>query len=490
MEEPLKFESEEAKAKAISEFDEESGSLEDFDRIRNAEISEAAGDPGKPVDEAADTPANPEVEDGGQSASEESSGGESDETPEGGEPKGDAVDQPESKPIVFEFNPDELPREFKSKGDMLKHMKEANATIERQQKFIQERLKETPNEHWQRIEEKNKELETELEKLKRRSSSPVGGEVSEETHKDIANSQEKIARIQELQKELEGADMFDEKAQAKQREFNRLMASEMGNMYTLLNKAQQEVVEAKSQTSQYLKTEEEKRQEAQAKAAIEQEYQAFDSIAKKDPEYKLSRSSAEVDGEYLNWAKSVGQIYFGKQVGNDQALLALDKLIRDKPPSLIQDCRAAGIPVEPTEDMQSYLKLCELADYADGWRTDPRTGKRYQVTRYDPSSGKEVPDRISMEAALALKREQDGYYQKKEVEAQRRGTDQALDAISRRDTSDELDGTGGSSPEQISPQNALEILNSIDEEEAMRNPQVLAKFNQARKAVGLSPLTL
>ncbi len=484
--EPVTFSSEEARAQAIDAFDEETGNLEDLEAIQNAEIvSSDGGQKG----EAEETPADPNAGGGGQEV----------------EPK-----QPEETPPpaegeeeIFTIKRSELPEDLRtisSSGFLLKKLTEQESTIERQKKFIQERLSENPDERSGQLETRIQQLEAQLQTVGKADRASDSGQMSDDTKVDIGQIQSRINEIKKLKGSLSTKDQFDPDVIRERDRLDSLMIDAMNDMTGAIVHAQDEIAETRTRADRWLQGQQKTHEDEQRERAMREEFGQFDAFAKAhNGEYPLSKPAAEIEKDYLGWAYQVGRLYYSRQPKNDdEALYALNEL-QKRPPALVEACQAAGVALEPSQDVKSYLGICDLANYRDGVRYDPITGRQTQATRYHPKHGN-IPDTLpSLDAAYEYQKINGGFYRQQVLEAERAGAQNAIKAMARgAGASEDLDNAGshGGAPSQpMTNQGALDTLNRIDEIDAVARARngdmsLLEELNQAYTALGMPTMQI
>ena len=69
------------------------------------------------------------------------------------------------------------------------------------------------------------------------------------------------------------------------------------------------------------------------------------------PEFKMSKPAIEIEADYLQWGKSVAELYYGQRVdintndGRSAMKMALDMLNKGAP-DIVEKCKVSGVPVE------------------------------------------------------------------------------------------------------------------------------------------------
>ena len=451
----LTFETEEAKAAAIEEFPEDSEDMGELDRIMAAEITSAG---------EGETKVEPEPE------------------PE---------PEPETPAEEAKVSDDDL-KGHKTRGELLKAYDEKVALIERQSKFIKDNVggAESGNQTLLKRLEAAEARTADLEKQVK--SGPVNEKPTDSTQKKIEVSESRVEQIKAMQAELESADdPYDEEVVKKQRKLTSMLLDEVVNLNGLVSNAHQEIAlareegtSAKAEVGKLLKRDEEAELTAKIAAAQDADFSDANGFKDKFKEFQFSvdpktsqpKAMGAVDAEYTKWAEDVASLYYKQPISfsnnRDAALRAL-KMLESESPDLVEMCRVAGVPTDPSDDIVKYLDICDLMDYRDGIRLDPNTGKSNRVMRFDAALGKEVPVIMeSIEQAFEYRRVKDGHYKKLIAEKYSQGGKDMAEAIRKRDSGvEELDNTTGVSQRdaglEMSVEDAMRVAESIDERDAM-----------------------
>jgi len=486
--ETMTFETEEAKTKALDDFDEETGKVEDLQKIRNAEIKV----PEEPKEEGAE--------------------GEPPETPPIPEPKPEEK-TPESTPEVkkeepetppeeskeFTLKSEDLPGTYKTPGEAFKALNEKEDLIARQGEKIQEQqtqLAETLKQATERADAAEAQLKTVQEQA---------GVVKKPAEESAKVPDSKMSQITALQKEISAIeDSFDEKAITKSRDLNILMMDELARTTTIANNAISEAQTVKQEVGEYKNLRDGDLQTEKNKEALRNEFAEMDNFSKEyKDEYGLSKSASEIDQEYIDWRRKVALQYYGvlpdsrTEEGKNQLGYAM-YMLKQGSPDLIEKCRTANIPTVPDKDMENYLKICGLIDERDGVKYDPVEKKRIQLTKFDTTLQKNVPAGFpSLKATLENRRVDSGYYKNRELEANRKGAKSALDAASKRDTKElENDTSSQAVVGEMTVETATKVLNEFDLEAARDkyyktgDKSVFDEYNAARVKHGQPPMDL
>jgi hypothetical protein len=492
----LVFESEEARQAAMDALDESPENEVKLDEIMKAPIKgkddAAANNPADPTPVA--EPVTP--------------------TPEPATP---VQPTPAANPDeVITIKRGELPQGFDSFGKFAKSYTEAQALVERQQKFIQEKLSgssgdQTLAEALQRAQR----AEAELASVRQKTERPAQQETREHRLTDIPQSfGPKIKETRQKLIELSSDPIANEDQIFKLRlDLDDYMIQENDRNALLIERAQQraeaaerKAIDAESKTTGYLETTRKTEEQKRAEETLANEYKEMDGFSSSYSEFKLSRPSREIESEYASWGKKVAELFYGGpvdiQTPNGQAAMkqALSMLERGAP-SIVEKCTVAGIATQPPEDVKKYLEMCDLLDYRDGYRVNPNTGQKELVQRFHGPSGKMVPDSFpDLKAAYEDRKIREGYYEKKIKDAFVKGGQQMAQAISQRDSGTvEMDHASGVSRQDagltMKRSEAEQLIDTIDEADAMRryragDPSLLNKLNEAFRALGQPSLTI
>jgi hypothetical protein len=476
--EELKFATEAEKAKAIQEFDESKGSESDLESIMNAKI-----EPVSEKTEAADIP------------------------PQSPEPKKeDAVaeekTEPEKKPATVTPSPENDPEAWaKSKGfDSFAAAKKAwdekEDLVQRQTRFIKEKIESrtTPADQYSALVNRTQQLEAELSALK-------GGATTETKQEKIEKQENKIAILKQslstnLQKRKSLADelradptiavdgefltrRLDVEAEADN--LNLQLADEMNNLQTMFDSTSKQMKDVTTQQQLAI-------QQDQNRRLYDQEMDEIDGFASnpKYSEFAFSdgKDSRSVEADYVKWANAVASAVFASPVNmlNNQqekaaVAHALD-LVKNNDPEAVNACRVAGVSFEPDQNVRKYLDICDLLNHRDGKKLNPMTGQmeqQYRMVR-DPVTNQFRKDPVrllSLEDAYQHRCAIDGTYQQRIKDAYVKGSKAMAAAAQKRAAAPvELDNATGASAADaglaLSPADAMKVLETIDETEAMR----------------------
>jgi hypothetical protein len=482
------FESEEQRSKAINDLPELPENEDKIDSIMKAPIK------AKVEGEAASKPADqkPAVEI------------KSAETPDSKTPPVVGADE------TFTIKKsDLLAKGFDTPGKFMKTWDESQELIKRQNKFIQDKLTNTPQDQVAKeVLERAERAERELSELKKKSSAAPAAPATV-TQGQISTSQSKLAEIQKLKDELGSSDTFDEKTAEKRKQLDNLWFEELTRLNGLVSQQVQETqsirdiaVKSTQEVETYKKNQETQRLNDESQKALVKELESIDKFCNNPTyvEFKMSKPSIQVEGDYLMWGKNVASLYYGQDVdvnsreGRVAMKTALDMLGKGAP-DITEKCRVAGVPVTPCDDIRKYLDICDLLDYRDGLRANPVTGKKETVQRYHPPSRSYIPDAFpSIESAYENRKITDGFYAQKISDQYRKGGADALAAVAKRDSGivelDNVTTSKGGAGAEMTKEKALETINSIDEERAVKmkrdgKPELFDQLAAAYKVIGV-----
>ena len=477
------FESEDQRTKALNDLPELPENEEKIDSILKAPIK------AKVEGEAAPKPADQKI------PAEVKSAEKPIETPAAGADETFAVKKS-----------DLLAKGFDTVGKFMKTWDESQELIKRQQKFIQDKLTNSPQDQAAReVLERAEKAERELAELKKKSPAAP----ATVTQGQISTSQSKLAEIQKLKDELGSSDTFDEKTAEKRKQLDNLWFEELTRLNGLVSQQVQETqsirdiaVKSTQEVETYKKNQETQRLNDESQKALVKELESIDKFCNNPTyaEFKMSKPSIQVEGDYLMWGKNVASLYYGQDVdvnsreGRVAMKTALDMLGKSAP-DITEKCRVAGVPITPGDDIRKYLDICDLLDYRDGLRANPVTGKKETVQRYHPPSRSYIPDAFpTIESAYENRKITDGFYAQKIADQYRKGGADALAAVSKRDSGivelDNVTTSKGGVGVEMTKEKALEIINSIDEERAVRmkndgKPDLFNQLAEAYKAIGV-----
>lgn len=424
-----------------------------------------------------------------------------------------APDNPSPKPATpddeIRIKKSDLPEGFDTIGKVFKSYGEAQALIERQTKFIKEKLG-GGDQNLQAILKRAETAETELANLKKQVERPAQRETE---RKDLPAIPQSVApKIKEIRQELQrlAADPItnEEKIHELRLNLDDLWLQENERLSLMVERVNQTASdadrrsqEASDRASQVVELGKKSEAEVAAEQALKNEFKQMDSFAAKYPEFKMSKSSPEVERDYAQWASDVTALFYGTQINIEtkegrSAMEKALKMLERGAPDIVEKCKIANVPIEPGEDVKKYLEICALLDYRDGKRFNPITGQMEEVFRYHQPSGKEIPDTFpTLEDAYENRKVKDGHYEKRIREAYAKGGADLTNALAKRDSGTvEMDGSAPSSRSDaglvMKADEAERIMDSIDEATAIRqarsgNPELLNQLNEAFKVLGL-----
>jgi hypothetical protein len=491
--ETLKFANEEARIEAMNALDETPDSLVQLERIKNAAIEapvQGTEDRQQGTEINVALPAEPQPP-ATQTAPEQQTQSEPTAPASIGQ-------------LAFSF--EDLQKAgftYTTPADVIKGLQEKEELIQRQKKFIKEKMDTGQGDAQKRISE----LEAAIAQMQQ-TSAPAQPLVSQGTQPqiDVAKTQKLLSDINTIQTELdrikeEDPDkVFDDAYQSKQWELSKLQTQLLSDQQALLLQTQTEALNTRQSTDAYLSDQKRGAEEERRRKAIEAEYADIQS-AICDPEFKaefnLSKPFSQIEAEYQKWKFDVANAYLKRPPQNQQEIsMALSQLqIRNS--DLINTCQVMGIAAAPTTDMENYLKVCEYLDYQNGWRKDS-LGKFDQVKRYDPVTGNNIPVILpDLKTAIRQKRHEEGFYTKEKDQAYQQGAQDFAAAQTKRDPAvAELN-----SPTTIGQTNnydtnwAIQYLAEVDEEEIAKELRrgittKLDEFNKARGILGMKSMSL
>ena len=466
------FTSEQEKFDAINALDESPENVDKIQEYRNAEIKEkteeAEPEEGKTteVEPTDDTTAS-------QETTEEV---EPDKKPEETTTTQDAE--------TFQLTKEDLPEGFKNAKEVLKSFSEKQKLIERQGTKIQETLASQD----QLIEAaKQKAIEDYEAKLRESTQKPEG---ASDTQKTIPDSGKRITEIKTEMAKID--DPYDEKIHKLQTELNDLNYREMERLNQLVVENSQKVTNVGQNFEQWQESQRQTQLQKQNEASVNKDFTEVSDFASKE-EYKkdfgMSKSSQEVDAEYGKWGNDVHLQYFGRPVERDaqgkvtnQGRINMQNALAQlqlSNPDLIEKCKVANISTEPTADMESYLQICEILTYRDGWRKDPEGNYTKRVMKFDPGLQKEIPAVFpSLQAAFENMRVQDGYYKRKEIAAYDKGAKGFREASQKRDSNELENDTVGHGEAELTLTQLMENLKNIPEDNTPENQAKLKEYKE------------
>lgn len=462
----LKFYSEEERSNALEAIDPSSSTEEDVDKIMNAEIVESDQTPEQQSSgsESDQTPEQNQEEKKEKTA-------ESDQTPEqqgieGKEEKKTESDETTEQEKTFTVTLEDLPEgdhgKYKTPGHAFKAFEELKGLTKKQADYIQKLQKEN--------NQAISNLQSEIEKVKNRTP-------------EVSNQQEK----KEISNDFENLDKLQEKLDKVENQLD----DEYGDLSKNLNKAMIQNIKALgeqiSQTKNSLKgeldnikqsKENENKQNLEAKY-LEEQFQEMDEFAKSNEEYKLDKSVKEVEEDYLNgWGAKVCEQFWGtppekfsngqvSDKGAAQVAFAVKSLLNGGH-EIKQKCEVANIPTEPPKDINNYLKLCELADYKDAQGYNERGEPIITRKKYDSITKKLVADTFpTLQDAYNSRRQKNGDFDKQVSEAYKKGGEEIVNAIGKRDKNELSNNESGAENGKITQKAIDEMINHASDEDSI-----------------------
>lgn len=409
----------------------------------------------------------------------------------------DDVKPDDGEDEVFTIKKSELPGGYKSVGQLIKSFTEKDALIGRQSEKIRELL-ETPVK--QEVMNRAEAAETKLE----RSSAASGGQQpSVKISTDIATIKSEIIRVSKLQAELEemAKDDDDVAFTAEYRKKERLLQSlqnkNMVALTDLYEKAQNDIVEAKSVQQKYIDAKDAEERSARVRSIRESTYREVDNI--KYPEYKMSKPVKAVEEEYLDWRRKLATAYYNRPPKSEDEIFFALKQAELKNPQLAVSCQTMGIGIAPSSDVKMYLDVCDILSYKNGKRINAATGEEYTVTRYNTQTGENEPYVIeTLEEAVEKYRGETGYYKQDAESRYQKGAEAAAKARLRRDSGAiELGASDNQGGNVITKDAswATKVLSNIDYDAVVRKAQngdmqAFNDYNEALKISGVEPVDL
>jgi len=266
--EKLTFATEEAKTKALEEFDERTSTEEELDRIIEAEIvsEEPKPDDTLPVDGA--------------------------QPPTDDQPEPNEIKKPEA---------DTTEPEGGEKTDV----EALRATIAEKETFIRDNFSQMGA--VSSLEEKIKALE---EKLETRQQETVVPKKDLKPSK-MANLQAQRAKL--LEKYPDPEDQLNGEYVKEMNEIQSGMLEEISNLNHNLEVVQDIASKATEKAETYFSKGEQKDREKTYLEQQQAEIAAVEAFANKTPEFKLSKPFNEVDEEFKDYQKTVSRAYFGRE---------------------------------------------------------------------------------------------------------------------------------------------------------------------------------
>jgi hypothetical protein len=469
--EVLKYPDEGSKAKAIESFDESKGSEEELQRIMAAPIEPAV----------------------------EGTAAEADKTPPQSAEPDKTVEKPAEKPQVPVAESAEAwakAKGYASFAEARKAFDEKEEALQRSQRFIKEKLEPqaSPNDQYNALVTRTQQLEAELNTLKGADPNATKEEKVENQKSKIAVLREAIGTVNQKRKALLDEVKADSSlavdgefqlrrflVDAEKDELDLRLAEELAGLHSAVDSTAK-------QMQDYTSRQDIARQTEQNERLYKQEMDEITAFASnpKFPEFAFSegKDSRAVEGEYVMWANKVASaVYAGpvnmlKSQADKAAVSQALAALKANDPEAVNACRAAGVEIEPNDDVKKYLDICDLLNHRDGKKLNPLTGQyeqQYRLIR-DPSTGlfKKDPVRMaSLEDAYQHKMAVDGTYAERIKQSYVAGSkDMAAAAQKRSAAPVELDNASGASAVDVgltlTPADAMKELDAIDEAEAMR----------------------
>lgn len=454
----MNFATEEEKNKAIEEFDERSMDISKLEEMMAAEIvpseklaeNAPSEEPNQDVSQTEDKPSESQISE-------------------------DEIKGPETNEQVLQ----------ESEVDILKKQ------IAEKEEYIKNYLANTDN--IRALEQKVTQLE------QTHSDQATPGQKKEVALRASKLSELKNRRVELLKKYPDIESQLAEEFIQEMNEIQSGLFDEMDTLQHNLSLIKEQAETATSKADRFLVQKEEDAKQSRLQESQDKEIVHIEDFAKKTPQFKLSKPFKEVDEDYKNYQMEVSKIYLGRDPKHLGEVTEAMNQLKRRSPGLLQRLRAAGVSDEPNQEMKKYLGLCELWDYWQGYRKDPLTGDYHYddkgnpvpLTKYDPVTGKYIPDTYpSIEAAYNDKAAKEGFYTRQVIQAKIDGGKQVIQAINKRDGSAvELGANETSGGNVQAIEEAMNRLNKIDEVYAMRNaqngdPTLLNEYNSLAKQVG------
>lgn len=468
-----RFDSEQAKADAIKNYDDSKGSVDDLQKIMDAPVVKAGAEavvtpPQSTADKA--TPAIVPQEQADKAA----------------------VIPPQ---IPQATDPESVAKAkgYKSFAEMAKAFDEQRATIERSQKFINEKLQAQPGNGgaYEELLRKNQAYEQQLAALQtpqaqvQTQKSKIG--VIKNALNNVALRRKELRAQLRQDPALQLDVAFIEKMQAIEDE-NSGLQLQLADEVTGLQSA---IAQSDGRVQKMLKDRESDTLRQQGQTQYDAEMTEMDEFQSNPnhPEFKFSedKDAETVEAEYITWANKIAGAYFGAPVNMlkgaeaKEAVHNVLTLLQQGDPAALNACQVTGQPTEPTADIRKYLDICELLDHRDGKKKNPLTGlaeQQYRTVR-DAATGQFKKDAVrfpSLEDAYQHRIATDGTYQKRIKDAYSQGGKDHEDAIGRRQNAAvQMPNAAGASAVDVglrmTQKQAMDKAMSIDENEALRRRQ-------------------
>ena len=193
---------------------------------------------------------------------------------------------------------------------------------------------------------------------------------------------------------------------------------------------------ATSQFEQYRQSKEQEEIDKKNKQTIEKDYEEIDKISKNKEykEYSLSKPAKEVEKDFVMLRDEIVKAYYGRPPQSFTEISNALQMYANQSPSMMTALQAMNIPTEYPEDVLKYLEYTKLLNVRDGVMYNENGEQMPYRTRWDPTTQKDVPDRLnSLEDAIEHQRIRTGYYKKKQLESYDKGRKDITNALGKRD---------------------------------------------------------
>jgi hypothetical protein len=384
---------------------------------------------------------------------------------------------------------------YKTPGELLKAFDEAQALIQRQAEKIKgfDGVKVDPD-----LKTRLDKAEKDLAELRGKGGDKDAAATATADLKSLDDERKAIEDIlDQLDRDAEADPdvVYTPEYQKRLRDANRRSLKNSAGYTTTLNQLSSDLAETKKAQNDFVanrtrETETDRiRKEAEA---IDNDMDSLD-----DPDYKTTAKTKDLREGYLKWQNDVCLAFYGRPPKSiEEANYAMDQL-QMKNPKLVEECRVRGTRITPDQDIERYLKKCELRLYQQGYRKNSAgmfvKEKRVMVP---DGSGNMIPYIMpSLKDALTHMKAESGDYKRQTDEAYQQGATDFARAQERRDISattlDSRDQTGTTKDAKW----AMDVLMNTDElaiADAVRrgNKSVLSEINEARKILGRDPIAL
>jgi hypothetical protein len=450
--------------KAIDEFDEKTGKMEDLQALQNEaeELEKAAVQEELPVD----TPA-PEPE-----SQPEPTPPEAEPKPEEPKPEEKPEEQP-SEPAQpteeqkqWTVKKDDLPEGYDTAGHVFKAFGEQRETLDRQTDFIKKQ---------------QEQIDALTRQYQDRQAQPESQPASQPASETPAEQIDFDKQIQEKQVALGKAreeDPFSADA------FN--LQTDIENLRAQSHKAEIEAVkqaalETSQKFEQYQQSREQDALNEKNQQTLENDYKEIDAIGKEKgfEDYVLNKPAKEIEQEYLAMRDAIVKTYYGREPQNVEEVNNAMQMYRNKAPDLMGKLIALQIPVEFSKDINTYIEACKMLNYRDGVTFNEKGEQVAYRKRYDPVSQTEIADRFhSLKEAIEQHRISTGVYKKKEIEAYDKGTKDMREAMNKRDTNELGPGEGKTVVDTMTLEDMIRERDSIKDTDIAKLPR-LQELNDA-----------